>query len=148
MDHGCPLRSPGGDAAASLSHFDASVEWLDATSTEHTKTKGGARMPGWIWVSVQRVIARNRAVALALLSAVASVLMGLSVMPAPASPAALQSGPNLAGVPLPCVAFAAAVALIVLTGAIPHEYEVADRLDFVLPAIYHMVESRREPATG
>jgi hypothetical protein len=47
-------------------------------------------------------------------------------------------------VPWPWLAFAVAVALIILTGAIPREYEVADRLDFVLPAIYKVLRLREK----
>jgi len=34
--------------------------------------------------------------------------------------------------------FVIAVALIVLAGAVPAEYEAATRLEFLLPVIYHV----------
>jgi hypothetical protein len=87
----------------------------------------------WLWSSLLRVIARNRAVTLALLSAVASVLMGLAVTWHDTS----STG---GGVPvLPLVGFAIAVLLIVLAGAVPAEYEAATRLEWLLQVMHDVL---------
>jgi hypothetical protein len=88
-------------------------------------------MIAWFWSSFLRLIARNRGVTLALLSAVASTLMGL---------AATSQGSATGGPPWQVFGFAGAVLLIVLTGAVPSEYEVANRVDFMLPVIYRVLE--------
>ncbi len=94
-------------------------------------------MVGWIWSSLLRLIARNRAVSLAILSAIASALIGLSLTWHDASQTSTGGPPFLA-----LAAIAVAMALIVLAGAVPAEYEAAERLDLLLPVIYHVLDLR------
>jgi hypothetical protein len=84
----------------------------------------------WLWSGLLRFVARHRAVSLAILSAVASVLLGLAVTEATRPESAAWTWWLLGG---------AAVGLIVLAGAVPSEYVAAERLDFILPVIHKVL---------
>lgn len=86
-------------------------------------------MVRWLWSTLLRFVARHRAVVLAILSAVASTFMASAV-----------TTPSSQGWPWQMIVFGAAVLLIVLAGAVPAEYEVTNRLDFMLPVIFRVLD--------
>lgn len=92
----------------------------------------------WLWSGLLRRIARNRAVALALLSAFSSILIGAAIT---YRDTAQTGGGGGTGLP-PVVTvgiIAVAVALMILAGAVPEEYAAAERFDLLLPAIHRVL---------
>ena len=87
-----------------------------------------ARAVAWIrsaWVVLLTQVARHRAIVLALLTTVASAILGLAITS--------QLGPW--GLPLSSVS----MGLIVLAGAVPHRYEAAERVATLLPVIHKVL---------
>lgn len=101
--------------------------------------RNAASVLHWLWSGLLRWIARNRAVALALLSAFASVLIGLAVTWKDASQvASTSSGGGLSPL-VTIIVVAGAVLLMLLAGAVPPEYAAAERFDYLLPVMHHVL---------
>ena len=79
----------------------------------------------WVWTGSLGLLSRHRAVGIAILSTVASALIGL----------ALVDGSPLIGAVGMVLIF-----LIALTGAIPERYGAADLVEFSLPALFRVLE--------
>jgi hypothetical protein len=88
--------------------------------------------PGWLWTAILRWIAANRPVVLALSSFVASALMGVTVAQGKDTPS-FQAQAVLLGLGL-------AIAVLLLAGAVPRDYENADQFDLLLPIIHRVLK--------